>query len=364
MGKTAIINRKSGYFLFSVIIAALLLLAISNVARAQEDSIRLVGSSEGKLRVTTEAVGLIDGGSPTITIDVPGTPMTATITWSGRGPVGDDTITLDINGTGAKSITANFAEQAFANCCASDNYVYVAQLPASAFSTGVNTVQVSGLTIAESHGATLVISSFSDAFQKRLISRYWGLDSYHSRWEGVYGPYSEVVCQQFDAENFDRDLNFLMTIGGVENDLRPNSIWYQVGFGSLPTGDIVNVGTEIATSNDGSGHPFPTYSTQNQNTVGEYDLFKQDGILIPTGSSWICFQHESYDTAELLGVSALWHGLVTDLELPPDTPTTITLSSVSASGSGAYGTVLFLLVAAIVGMTGLTLLFKRRVVRN
>ena len=364
MEKIIIVNRKSGFILFSIMAAAILLLAIANVVRAQENSLRLVGSSEGKLRVTTEAVGLIEGGSPTITIDVPGTPMTATITWTGRGPVGDDTITLDINGAGAKSIAADFAEQAFANCCASDNYVYVAQLPASAFSTGVNTVQVSGLTIAESHGATLVITSQSDDYQKRLISRFWGLDSYHSRWVDEYGPYSEVVCQQFDAENFDRDLNFLMTIGGVENDLRPNSIWYQVGFGSLPTGDIVNVGTEIATSNDGSGHPFPNYSTQNQNAVGQYDLFKQDGILIPTGSSWICFQNESYDTASLLGVSALWHGLVTDLELPPDTPTAITLSSVSASGSSPYGPALLVLVAVFVGISGLTMLFNRRVAKN
>ncbi len=101
-------NRKVGYLLVAALAAALMLLAVVSVALAAENSIRLISSGTGNLRVTTVSVGLFDTGVGDATIDVPGTPTTATITWTGRGPTGDDTITVVItdsngNSTGAKN---------------------------------------------------------------------------------------------------------------------------------------------------------------------------------------------------------------------------------------------------------------------
>lgn len=361
------INRKGWYLLIAFIVAALMLLAIVNVALAAENSIRLINTGVGNLRITSVSVGLFDTGVGNAIIDVPGTPTTATITWTGRSPNGDDTITVDItdsngNSTGAKDYTAFVSEEAFANCCASNHYVYVAYLPEAAFSPGLNTLVISGLTMVENHGATVAVTSFSSTFENRLISRFWGLDGFHSRWTGVYGPYSQLVCQEFEVARNDRDLRFIMYVSGVENETRPNSIWYQIGSGPVPTTDIVNIGVEISEASDGSGN-FPFYSKANDNGEAEYDVF-EDSLLIPAGSTWVCFQIESYDLPGQIGVSALWHGLVTSLSLPPDPPTAVTLSSVSAAATSLWGSVLLLLLTTVVGVTVLMLLFNRRLAKT
>jgi hypothetical protein len=345
-------------------------LALVNIGLAQfnpgENTIRLVNQGTGNLRVTTVSVGLFDTGVGNATIDVPGTPTTATITWTGRSPTGDDTITVDINGLGKKDFTAFVSEEADANCCFSNHYVYVAELPEEAFNTGLNTVEISGLEMLENQGATLAITSFSSTFEKRLISRYWGLDGFHSRWTDVYGPNSQLVCQEFDAARNDRDLRYSMFVGGVENEFRPNSIWYQIGSGPVPTADIVDVvnSVEISMTNDGSGN-YPFYGSANDNGDTQYDVYR-DSLVIPAGATWACFQIESYNDDELglIGVSALWHGLVTSLSLPPDPPTAVTLSSFSAAATSLWGSVLLLLVTAVAGVTILMLLFNRRLAKT
>ncbi len=216
--------------------------------------------------------------------------------------------------------------------------------------------------MVENQGATVAITSFSSTFEKRLISRYWGLDSFHSNWTGLYGPYSQLICQAFDAANNDRDLRFNLYAGGAEIEPRPNSIWYQIGSGPVPTADIVDIGVEISKANDGSGN-YPFYGTANDNGEGQYAVFKES-ILIPATSTWVCFQMESYNDGDLLGTSALWHGMVTSLSLPPEPPTAVTLSSFSAIGNELLGPVLVLLVVAGAGITGLFILFNRRLAKN
>jgi len=133
MSNSRFINRKGSFLLIAIIAAALMSLALVNIGLAQfnpgENTIRLVNQGTGNLRVTTVSVGLFDTGVGDATIDVPGTPTTATIAWTGRSPNGDDTITVDINGIGPKDFKAFVSEQAFANCCDSDHFVYVAELP-------------------------------------------------------------------------------------------------------------------------------------------------------------------------------------------------------------------------------------------
>ncbi len=351
--------KKTAYLLLSILLGLLLLLIVTESARAQEDSVDLIGTATGHLKITTEAVGLLDTGDATITIDVPGTPMTVALTWNGRGPTGDDTVTINVNGSGNQSVTADMVEQYSANCCNSDQYVYFKLLPASMFNSGINTVYVTDLTINESHGVVLDIVSEDAAFPRRKISRYWGLDGFFVHWTGVFGPNSQVVCDQFEPQTFDREMNFAMAVGGVLNPFRPNRIWYMVGSGAPPTGNIVGIGTAISTSNDGSGNRFPLYSTQNQNGHDEQDLFKET-IAIPTNSTYACFQIESYDVDGLLGVSALWHGLVTDLEMPPDKPTAITLVAASASGSGPSGTLLLVVLFTMILLAGFAVVARAR----
>ncbi len=98
MSNSRFINRKGSFLLIATIVAALMSLALVNIGLAQfnpgENTIRLVNQGTGNLRVTTVSVGLFDTGVGDATIDVPGTPTTATITWTGRSPTGDDTITV------------------------------------------------------------------------------------------------------------------------------------------------------------------------------------------------------------------------------------------------------------------------------
>ena len=159
-----------------------------------------------------------------------------------------------------------------------------------------------------------------------------------------------------------------MFVGGVENASRPNSIWYLTGSGPLPTNDIVDIGVEIPETNDGSGN-YPFYGSANDNGETQYDVYK-DSLLIPAEAAWVCFQIESYTipgspgSPEQIGVSGLWHGLVTSLSLPPDPPTAVTLSSLSAAATSLWGSVLLLLVTAVAGVTILMLLFNRRLAKT
>ena len=219
-------SSKHRIFLVSILASLVLLLIVSGIASADEDSIRLIDTVEGSFTVTSGAVGMFNNSTARITVDVTGTPETVILTWSGRGPNPDDTITISVNGGPAFPVTADLVEEFNANCCSSDNYSYYKEIPATLFTTGVNNVQIFDLSITESHGATLTVVSFSPTLPRTQVARYWGLDNFHERWSGIFGPNSQVVCHDFEAAKKDRNMNVIMTAGGIQNEFRPNRIWY------------------------------------------------------------------------------------------------------------------------------------------
>ncbi|MEM7130974.1 MAG: hypothetical protein AAF702_31925 [Chloroflexota bacterium] len=254
------------------------------------------------------------------TLNVPGTPMAAYWFWSGRSTMnpqlGDDTIDVAANGYSAVELTA---DQSLAQPDGSrtwHTYLYNDSSLATVQS-GLNEYTVSGLNIngrnEENHGAALLVVYEDEACPYQKIDLNWGLDSLRlTQLSEELGPDSALYCQELTPSSVERALTVGMIVGGIDNDMRGNSLWTLTGSGVLPTGSI----TPDDADNPSPGSVFID-DPFNNNPGPEWDLYTTS-ITVPAGDTYACFQIESKVTEEdPYGISAVLQGFVSFWEMVP-----------------------------------------------
>ncbi|MEZ4611980.1 MAG: hypothetical protein R2838_17345 [Caldilineaceae bacterium] len=79
------------------------------------------------------------------------------------------------------------------------------------------------------------------------------------------------------------EIDIQMFVGGIENPLRSDSIWYATGSGDRPT-NLVDTPFAVALDEQLAG--------LTGNEFDNYDTFVQDPqpIMVDAGDTWACFQ--------------------------------------------------------------------------
>ncbi|MCB9159668.1 MAG: hypothetical protein H6644_07400 [Caldilineaceae bacterium] len=250
-------------------------------------------------------------------VDVPGTPVAAYLYWSGRdrlSAAGDDNLAIAHNGAGPVAVTADVALRA-----RSDGgynwFTYVHDLhddTPALVSSGRNEYTVGGLDVTERHGAgVLVIYENEQRCPYQQIDLFFGNDVFYKGWDGSSGPNSEVTCVDVPPPPRPIEIDIQMFVGGIENPLRSDSIWYATGSGDRPT-NLVDTPFAVALDEQLAG--------LTGNEFDNYDTFVQDPqpIMVDAGDTWACFQIESPNPpnpGHTQGISATWINLAVRIPL-------------------------------------------------
>ncbi len=297
----------------------------------------------GGVSLSQQAVG-------TFTVPVTGQVKAVYLVWSGRNKenIGDNAISISINGGPAQTVTANPATSLTATSNAGYywfTYSYDGSADNWPFQQGDNTVTVSGLTDGasqtfEPHGVgMLVIGEDESMCPFQAIGLYYGNDVLFHGWDGASGPNSEVTCLDVLSPPDPVEIDIQMFVGGVENDMRSDAVWIETGSGAPPTNIIGNVDAiEVQMALEGlQGFEFDNYDTVVQNP---------QPIILDPGENWACVQIESppqpYPGKEQ-GISATWINLAVrvpllEINITPDglnpvgTPHTFTVTVNSSTG--------------------------------
>lgn len=270
----------------------------------------------GGYGVAVKGVGLTNAPSGTITLNVPGTPVKATLYWAGYDLIdgGDNTIVLAIDGGAATELTADtqLGPDLWLDRAGTINdmyhFVYIKDVT-SLVQPGTHTYAVSGVELDKVYGASIQVIYEDASLPTRAVKALEGLDSAYWNFPPPRGPNTEVAVITFDAASFDRTLDFAITAGGVDDSRhRGTALWFQAGSGAPPT-DIVGTGTQIADD------PFENYDG------AEWDTYT-GSVTIPAGSTYAAFQIESQpndppqDVDPVGGASLLWIAMASQLDLP------------------------------------------------
>ena len=262
-------------------------------------------------------ISMRDEDDRTFEVDVPGTPVGAYIYWSGRGGLneaGDAAIQIGRNGGPLQDITADVETVAV-----SDNnyqwftYAYNAlQGTDPLIGPGVNSLRVTSMDIPERHGiGALVVYENADLCPYQQIDLFFGNDVLYKGWDGSSGPHSEVTCVDFPAPPEPIEIDIQMFVGGIENPLRSDAIWYATGMGAKPV-NLVNESFAFFLDEQLEGLA--------GNEFDNYDTFVQDPqpIVVKGGDTWACFQIESPEPpnpGKTKGISATWINLAVRIPL-------------------------------------------------
>ncbi len=313
--------RRSMYMLC----LAVLILAVAQVAQAADGTLPVQTTIQGNYCVAHGGIGLLDGNANSFTVDVEGTPVQAYLYWSARYPGagnGDNEISIDINGGGYTSVTADAAEEAYAGFRRGGNDIYyytyrsgnvVGLLPGG----GTLNFTAQNLSTPEAHGAGIVVISEGPDCAYSQVQLNFGLDGFYWGFDPDAGPDTQVTCVDVPASDADQTMNMQMFVGGVEHDeMRGDRIWFATGTGTPPT-DIIGTGT-AANVLDGpvppSDDPPPTYPLTGG--IGDWDDYA-NSIIVPAGDTYACFQIESIDGQDPKGTSGVWLELLTQFYFNP-----------------------------------------------
>lgn len=246
-------------------------------------------NATGRYSIVANGVGLESTTSGDIVIDVPGVVVAAYLYWAGYDYMdgGDDSVLLQ-----GVPITANdqFGPDLWYDSFYT--YVYVADITTK-IASGLNTLTISEVEIANNHGAGIVVVYEDSNLPIAEVTILDGLDNFWYGWPEPRGSDSEVTCIDFSATSDDRNAEMTLLVGGTEHDNRPNAIWTQTGTSDVTPDDIITT---------------PTLP------VGSYPLVGSDGrawdtyiddVTVPAGDEWLCVQIESIDNP---GSGPEWEG--------------------------------------------------------
>ncbi len=351
--------RRLGYLMLPVLLAAGILTLIVQSAHA-DGKLQDVTFPPPLSTPLTGTYGTVADGigmqyvtsTRTITLTVPGTVTVAYIYWSVRdlNTGGDNAITLVVDGGAGIPVTADATFGPDLAFNTQYNYVYVAEIT-SLVQNGTHTYRIDDLTISSPSGRIYgagIIAVYEDpSLPTTTIQMKQGLDYLYHGFPGVRGSPSEVNCLFFAANaTFDRVMDVTMFVADVGAN-RPNRLWYEVGTGITPTNLLTSSGAISVTN--------PFFNSDGE----EWDTY-ESSLVVPSGSTWVCFQVESVvpGPGDPDGASVLW--LMSATGLREQTPTTVSLAVLQAA-EVPLSRLIWPLLIVLAGLitTGL-LLYRRR----
>lgn len=231
----------------------------------------------GHYSMTEAGVGLRDSATGDITVDFPGTVVTAYLYWAciDFDSSGDNIV--DLNGNTVAAGSSYGPEPWYDEYY---HYAYVADV--TTIVTGPNTYTFTGMEdVLFRYGAGLAVVYEDPSLPEARLILLDGLDSFWFGWEPPVGPNSEVASIEFTPETIDRDVDIFLFVGGTEHDDRPNEIWTDTGSGTPPDNLITSP------TIDGGG-PYPLVGADG----ASWDTYT-DTVEVPAGDEWLGVQVES-----------------------------------------------------------------------
>ena len=271
-----------------------------------------VYSTTGRKAVVANGVGMLASSSGDIALNVPGEPVKAFLYWAGyhTDPGGDDTVNLAVDGGSAVAITADTTygpDYWFSYTQDRYHYVYRADITAHVLQ-GNHTYTVSDfIWSGRRYGSEIVVVYQDPSLPFQAVFIQEGLDAAYHGYGPPRGPNTETNILNFNATEYDRDMQFIIVAGGVQSAERPNAVWYQTGNSTVPDSIIDNPqATEIF------GTPPPLSVSDGD----QWDTY-QDSITVAAGDNWAAFQIESVDDiVGENGASLLWVSLAAAMPTP------------------------------------------------
>jgi len=267
----------------------------------------------GRYGIVADGVGLngkddsTEAEFRTIQLDVPGSVAKAYLYWAGYDSSSDPStvnsvsVAVDNDPTPTTIIAgetygpAEWASSFY-------HFVFIADVT-SLVQTGNHEYAISGagLTFIENYGAGLMVVYEDAGLPLSYIVIKDGLDSFHCEYGVPQGPDTEVTYFDFASDANDRNVAITLFAGGVENENRPNSLWYQTGSKTKPS-KLVD----------------KTKATELTDYLSTYPLVAGDEacwdtfasgleITVPAGDTWLGLQLESVcDVSSETGCEALF----------------------------------------------------------
>lgn len=306
--------------LFLVLFLTLLILILAQTIQAADGPLPVQEVFEGNYCIAHSGVGLFDPNPGTFQISIQGAPVKAYLYWSGRylTPTNGDTeVTIAINGGVTTTVHALQEEVSYAGYEDAYYYTYRSDDIATLLpGGGLLSVAVANLNTPEAYGAgLLVISTGPNCAYSRIVLNY-GIDGFFWNFPDPAGPDTLVTCVDIPAATAARPLEIQMFVGGTASmhEPRPNRIWYAVGSGTPPTNIISGQNPANILAGPPLGQAIGDYPLNGDN--GQWDTYVNT-ITIPAGATYACFQIESIDNDDPLGVSAVWVELSSRFLLNP-----------------------------------------------
>lgn len=252
-------------------------------------------------------------GAGDITIALPDTAVIqkARLIWSGRSNHYDlDGVQLQVDLGTLNTITATMQLAQDPWCCNNAQQRHESADITALIQPGTHVYHISdhehgvvstGNYLNYGVGIWVVYEDASATVGEVIINE--GQDSFFRLWTPPRGPHTQVNCVDFAADTAERTVEMTHMVSGVDTaiDIRSNAFWYMTGNGAQPAPDelpgLMGQPEAIGYVPPGGGYPFQSYAEL------EWDNFTiAQGIVIPVGANWICFQVESGDSTNLAGL--------------------------------------------------------------
>lgn len=271
---------------------------------------------EGNYDIAFSGVTLHDGSgnldAGTIFLDIPGIPRQAFLYWAGfdKNPGGDNTALLSIDGASPVSILADtqYGPDVWWVTQGTYHLVYRKDLT-SLVLQGNHSYHISDVHMRYHYGAGLLAVYQDDSLPVNQVIIKDGLDAAYWNYEPPRGPNTEVNFVNVTPSTQERELKYVLFVGGIIDNSRLNSIWTLTGDGTVPSNIIHDPSAaEIGPIPSPLGVPQPDHS--------EWDIYGNN-LAVPALSSFAAFQIESvHHNRSENGASFLWLTLATVISEP------------------------------------------------
>ena len=307
--------------------------------------------AEGRYALVVGGVGTHDSSSGDITLTVPGTVIQAYLYWGGidEGLLGDDTVSLTVDGGTTTTITADDTYGPLFWCCdVFYRYVYVEDVT-PLVQAGTHTYTVSDFDEMYSQdGAGLMVVYEDPSLPYSRVEIRDGLDRFYRWW---YDPLEEpndpsaetaVTCFTFEPSPVDRQMDITIFVGGVDisGEDRPTALRYRTGTAiEIPPTDMIfeddDTYDPLAELLQGPPDrlPYPFRSLDGS----EWDTYT-NSIPIDAGDTWACIQIESAEYLTYQPASGVGMAFGARVAQPEETPTPTATTTGTATTATPTGT--------------------------
>lgn len=295
----------------------------------------ITGLPGGNLRVAMAGVGTAEGAG-SFTVDIPGTPVAAWVYWSGESRAnvpgqGDSTIGLGVDPSGFNQNVAGvesgrrsylFTDELVGYCATNGGeVVYKATVPASAFLTGMNSVNVSQFNegaedgpacegsiaqLRKQYGITLVVlytPSDPSAAPATLLALEGADVANYQRYaretfEHPEQARGDITCFDFASLGCTRSARISIGVAGAihfDPDPAlgkfgsPERTFFRSGSGPKPVDPLVaDAEAILLEDNDLRTPPY------HRGELIAVLTGTGNEVTLQQGDTWACFQHELY----------------------------------------------------------------------